>query len=65
MNGSTVDNLITPKELSNLLKIAPGSIYHLVNRRILPFYKVGGSLRFSKADIDKYLESVRIEPIRK
>lgn len=64
-SGSNADNLITPKELSELFKISLASIYRLVDKRALPFYKIGGNLRFSKNDIERYLKCVCIEPMTK
>jgi putative molybdopterin biosynthesis protein len=63
--GSTAKNLITPNELSKLLSISKPSVYRLVDKRILPFYKIGGNLRFSLIDIEAYLSNVRVEPIDK
>lgn len=63
--GLNVKTLITPDELSKMLKISKSSVYRFVDGRILPFYKVGGNLRFSLNDIDDYLNGVRIEPMKK
>jgi len=65
ISDSSADNLITPRELSRLFKVSIASIYRLVDKRSLPFYKVGGNLRFSKTDIEEYLNNVRIEPVHK
>ncbi len=61
-NSSITGDLITPKELSKLLKKSPASIYRLVDSKLFPFYKIGGSLRFSKDDINEYLNQSRVEP---
>ena len=63
--GSNVQNLITPQELSKLFKISKSSVYRLVDSRILPFYKIGGNLRFSLNDVDGYLNGVRFESMIK
>jgi len=65
MLGAITNNLITPDELAEFLKISKSSVYRLVDERKLPFCKVGGSLRFRKSDIDKYLDDVCFEPILK
>jgi excisionase family DNA binding protein len=62
---SITNNLISPEELMKLLNISKSSVYRLVNKRHIPFYKVGGKLRFSKADVEKYLKNVRIDPVIK
>ncbi len=65
--GSNADNRIkaffTPEELAEFLAISKPTVYRLVEKRQLPFHKIGGVLRFKKADIEKYLESGRVEPI--
>lgn len=62
---STTDNLISPKELAKYLKISQATIYRLIERRKITFLKIGGSLRFSKSDIEEYLRDSRVEPIKK
>jgi excisionase family DNA binding protein len=34
---------------------------HVVRNRLIPFYRIGGSIRFQKADLDAYLESRRVD----
>lgn len=63
--GSSVKSLITPDELSKLFSISKSSIYRLVDNRSLPFYKIGGNLRFSLSDVDNYLSDAKVEPIEK
>lgn len=60
-NVSISDNLLTPKDLALMLRVSTASIYRLIEGRKISFYKVGGSLRFTKEDITKYLREVRIE----
>ena len=66
--GSNADNRIkgyyTPYELAEYLAISKATVYRLVGRRLLPFHKIGGVLRFKKEDIEKHLESGRVEPIK-
>ena len=58
-------NLISPEKLSEILSISKVSVYRLVEKREIPFFKVSGSIRFLLADIEKYLASSRIESIKK
>lgn len=60
-NVSISDNLLTPKDLASMLRVSTASIYRLIEGRKIAFYKVGGSLRFTKEDVTKYLREVRIE----
>jgi len=62
--GSNTENRIkaflTPKELADLLIVSVPTVYRLVEKRQIPFYKIGGGLRFKLEDF----ETFRIEPIR-
>lgn len=62
-NGSVLNKLITPDGLADILSISKSSVYRLIEGRKLPFYKVGGSLRFKIVDIEKYLGEARVESI--
>ena len=64
-NGSTLNKLINTEELIGILNISKSSVYRLVDSRQIPFYKVGGSLRFKEDDILFYLEKSKFEPIIK
>ncbi len=55
--------LFTPGEAASMLRLSKASIYRLVETRSLPFYRVSGSLRFAKKDLDEYLSRGRVEPI--
>lgn len=59
------NNFITPDELAEIFKISKSSIYRLIDKRQIPFFKIGGKLRFAQRDVDNYLENVRIEQIAK
>lgn len=61
----TTNNFITPEELAKIFKISKSSIYRLIDKRQIPFFKIGGKLRFSQSDVNDYLENVRIEQIAK
>ena len=44
------------KELSVYLKLSPNTLRHKVMQGKIPFYKIDGAVRFSKKDIDVWLE---------
>ena len=64
MSGSVQDNFITVQSLASLLSVSPSSVYRLVASRSIRFYRVGGSVRFTKAGIDEYLAKICVEPVR-
>ena len=64
MNGQqqsepVFDNLkggyVTVNDIAEMLKISPKTVYDWVYRRIIPFKKINGALRFSMAEIERWL----------
>lgn len=51
-------NLITVTELAELLRISKSKVYELAGK-IIPVYRVGGSLRFKKEEVLAWLETVK------
>ena len=43
-------------EVADYLKVTERTIYRLAGAKQIPAFKVGGSWRFSKADIDAYIK---------
>ncbi|MFA5780365.1 MAG: helix-turn-helix domain-containing protein [Elusimicrobiota bacterium] len=54
---------LSPKELSEYLGLAVGTVYHLVAQRNIPFYKFGKSVRFSIEEINKWADDKRKDSI--
>ena len=48
--------IMTIKEVSEYLKLAEKTAYRLASQGKMPAFKIGGSWRFDKADIDKWIE---------
>ena len=61
-NFSTKE-FLTPDDLAVILAIARATVYRLIARRQIAFIKVGGSLRFRRADVEKYLDNNRVNPL--
>jgi excisionase family DNA binding protein len=58
MLSSTADNAImTIGEVADYLKVTERTIYRLAGAKQIPAFKVGGSWRFSKADIDAWIKA--------
>jgi excisionase family DNA binding protein len=65
MPSSTADNAImTIREVADYLKVTERTIYRLAGAKQIPAFKVGGSWRFSKADIDRWIQSQTAETVR-
>jgi excisionase family DNA binding protein len=58
-----IDELLTIADVARLLKISASSVRRLQQQRRIPFFKVGGSIRFNKSDLAIYLMNRRVEPI--
>lgn len=57
MLSSPADNAImTIGEVADYLKVTDRTIYRLAGAKQIPAFKVGGSWRFSKVDIDVWIK---------
>lgn len=50
------DEILTIKEVAAYLKLTEKTAYRLAAERTLPGFKVGGSWRFDRKDIEKWIE---------
>jgi excisionase family DNA binding protein len=55
--------LLTIPEVAELLHISQVGVRRLQQRRLIPFMKVGGSVRFAVNDVLSYLERQRVHAI--
>ena len=55
--------LVTPTEAGQMLRLSKASIYRLVETRRLAFYRVSGSLRFSKRELEEYVARGRVDSV--
>ena len=58
-----IKNLLGPVELARLFGVSKTSIYRLVESGQIPYYKIGGSLRFDHKDVVAYMENNRVDSI--
>jgi len=64
MPSSPADNAImTIGEVADYLKVTERTIYRLAGAKQIPAFKVGGSWRFSKADIDGWIKRQSMEQL--
>ena len=64
MPHSPTDNAImTIGEVADYLKVTERTIYRLAGDKKIPAFKVGGSWRFSKAEIDQWIKNQSIEVV--
>jgi excisionase family DNA binding protein len=50
------DQILTLKEVATYLKLAEKTAYRLASEGKLPGFKVGGSWRFKREDLDAWIE---------
>lgn len=55
-------NYMKTEQLCDYLQISRFTVYRLVNRREIPFVKVGKLTRFDKAEIDKWMAKRGVRP---
>jgi excisionase family DNA binding protein len=60
---STALELLTIAEVAKLLKISVPSVRRLQQQRHIPFFKVGGRIRFAQSDVVAYLQKRRVHSI--
>lgn len=51
------DDIMTVKELAEYLKLNEKTAYRLVSEGKIPGFKVGGSWRFQRAEIQNWIEA--------
>ena len=56
--------LLSKKEVCALLSISKNTLERIVQDGDLPVYKIRGSCKFKRSDVDAYLESCREERVR-
>ncbi|HEX7683657.1 MAG TPA: helix-turn-helix domain-containing protein [Trinickia sp.] len=54
--NSGEEAILTIKEVAQYLKVTERTIYRLAAAKQIPAFKVGGTWRFSRADIDAWID---------
>ncbi|WP_163133173.1 helix-turn-helix domain-containing protein [Agarivorans sp. Alg241-V36] len=55
-----VDQILTLKEVAAYLKLAEKTAYRLASEGKLPGFKVGGSWRFKREDLEAWIDSNKV-----
>jgi excisionase family DNA binding protein len=63
IDATPVSELLTIPDVAAFLKISIPSVRRLQQRRQIPFVKVGGCVRFMRADVTAYLDKRRVGAI--
>jgi len=59
-----VREILTLEEAADYLRISPHTLRDKIRTRKLPFYKVGGSIRFRRSKLDKWVDRNEIPEAR-
>ncbi len=54
------NDILTLKEVAEYLKLAEKTAYRLAAEGKLPGFKVGGSWRFKREDVEKWIEEQKV-----
>ena len=60
--AADASELMTAKEVEELLRIDVKTVYSYVQRGLLPYVKIQSNLRFMKAEIMKWMEEHQYKP---
>ena len=61
-NYSLKTNILTTKELSEILKVKPKTLYQWAALGQIPSIKLNGALRFDLTDIQEWVKNCKKEP---
>jgi len=62
MSTSAVEGgILTIREVADYLKVTERTIYRLAAAKQMPAFKIGGSWRFSRQDIDSWIKQQSME----
>lgn len=54
--STSEDEILTIKQVASYLKVTERTIYRLAAAKSIPAFKVGGTWRFSRTDIDSWIK---------
>ncbi len=54
--------LLTVDEIAAMFRVSKTTVYRIVESRLIPFYRLGGKLRFKEDEVLAYLEAQRVKP---
>ena len=57
--------ILTIREVADFLKVTERTIYRLAAAKQMPAFKIGGSWRFSRQDIDSWIKQQSMDSVGK
>lgn len=58
-----MERMLKRAEVCEILGVSDTTLGRLVSRRAIPFYKIGGSVRFKEVDLERYVAGQRREVV--
>lgn len=55
MNAETPPPVMTVREVATYLNVHPSTIYRLLKAKVLPGWKIGSEIRFTRDQIDAWM----------
>jgi len=53
--------ILTLREMAQILKVHPGTLYRLVKKHRVPAFKIGGDWRFNQESVERWItESTQV-----
>lgn len=60
---SVPKSMLSVQAVSTELAVSAATVYRIVDQRLLPFYRIHGSLRIARTDLDAYLARCLVVPL--
>lgn len=57
-----MNHYLTTEQAAAMLGVAPGTVRGWVLRRSVPFYKIGGAIRFDPQELRDWVASSKVVP---
>ena len=56
----TMENLLTPQEIADVLGVSKSTIYQWTHQEYIPHVKIGRFVRFRQSQVEKWLKKCEI-----
>lgn len=55
--------MLSVEQVAKKLQVSTRTIYYWVEKRKIPYYKIGQGLRFDETEIEEWIKQKRVPPI--
>lgn len=57
-----MEKLLTLDEVAGILVVKKSTVYKWTHHRLIPYRKIGGLVRFTEEDLQRWLRSKQVKP---